>query len=82
MAFLPWPWAHGAVNALKSNLHSLPRQLIDLRMAHADLDARIDQGPLEGMPDDLWRRRLKKRRLALRDAIDCIERTLQPQEPA
>ncbi len=51
-------------------------------MAHADLDARIDQGPLEGMPDDLWRRRLKKRRLALRDAIDCIERTLQPQEPA
>ena len=50
-------------------------------MAHADLDARIDQGALEGVPDDLLRRRLKKRRLALRDAIDCIERTLQPQEP-
>ncbi|WP_418134777.1 YdcH family protein [Acidovorax carolinensis] len=56
--------------------------MIDLRIAHADLDARIDQGTLQGMPDDFLVRRLKKRRLALRDEIDRLERALQPQEPA
>lgn len=73
---------HRTANVLKSNHHSLPRQLIDLRIAHADLDARIDQGTLQGMPDDFLVRRLKKRRLALRDEIDRLERALQPQEPA
>ncbi|HEY9209381.1 YdcH family protein [Acidovorax soli] len=67
---------------MKSNHHSLPRQLIDLRIAHADLDARIDHGAREAAPDEFSLRRLKKRRLALRDAIDRLERALQPQEPA
>ena len=67
---------------MKSNHHSLPRQLIDLRIAHADLDAHIDQGAQEGTPDEFSLRRLKKRRLALRDEIDRLERALQPQEPA
>lgn len=58
------------------------RQLIDLRIAHANLEARIDQGTLQGMPDDFLGRRLKKRRLALRNEIDRLERALQPPEPA
>jgi hypothetical protein len=73
---------HRTANVLKSNHHSLPSQLIDLRIAHADLDARIDQGSLQGMPDDFLVKRLKKRRLAIRDEIDRLERALQPQEPA
>jgi hypothetical protein len=73
---------HRTANVLKSNHHSLPRQLIDLRIAHAGLDARIDQGTLEGMPDDFLLRRLKKRRVAMRNEIDRLERALQPQEPA
>lgn len=73
---------HRTANVLKLNHHSLPRQLIDLRIVHADLDARIDYGTQQGMPDDFLLRRLKKRRLAMRDEIDRLERALQPREPA
>jgi hypothetical protein len=67
---------------LTSNLHSPERQLIELRMAHADLDALIDHAALTAPLDELVLRRLKKRRLSLRDAILQLERSLQPQEPA
>lgn len=64
------------------NLHSPERQLIELRMEHADLDASIDQLSLSTPVDELMLRRLKKRRLALRDQIQRIERLLDPKEPA
>lgn len=51
-------------------------------MEHADLNALIDRCVPEAAPDELTLRRLKKRRLALRDAMDRLERDLQPQEPA
>lgn len=68
--------------ALDSNLHSLSRQLIERRIEHADLDATIDR-MVEAQPcDELLLRRLKKRRLLLRDEIARLERALEPQEPA
>jgi hypothetical protein len=68
---------------LDTNLHSLSRQLIDLRIEHADLDATIDRlVELAPSPDELLLRRLKKRRLALRDRIDRVARDIAPQEPA
>jgi hypothetical protein len=71
-----------ALRPLDSNLHSFSRQLIELRMAHADLDATIDR-LVEVIPrDELLLQRLKKRRLALRDQIARLERLLDPQEPA
>ncbi|CAN7502825.1 DUF465 domain-containing protein [Variovorax sp. LjRoot290] len=67
---------------MDSNLHSFSRQLIELRIEHADLDATIDR-LVEAVPqDELLLRRLKKRRLALRDQIVRLERMLDPQEPA
>lgn len=51
-------------------------------MEHADLDALIDRFAPEAARDDLALRRLKKRRLMLRDAMERLERQLQPQEPA
>jgi hypothetical protein len=67
---------------MKTNLHSLPRRLIELRMEHGDLDSLIDQAGL-GLPDDeLMLRRLKKRRLALKDQISRIEAELEPPQPA
>lgn len=51
-------------------------------MEHADLDALIDLAATIKPVDELTMRRLKKRRLALRDAIACVERELQPNEPA
>lgn len=65
-----------------SNLHSPQRRLIALRMEHSDLDALIDHTPADTVLDDLTLRRLKKRRLALRDEIALMERTLEPDEPA
>ncbi len=51
-------------------------------MEHADLDAVIDRTSEEAPLDELLVRRLKKRRLALRDEMARIERELTPNEPA
>lgn len=51
-------------------------------MEHADLDALIDRCSPDGVTDAFTLHRLKKRRLALRDALDRLERDLHPQEPA
>ncbi|CAG1019212.1 hypothetical protein BURC_04073 [Burkholderiaceae bacterium] len=67
---------------MNDNLHSLPRRLIELRMEHADLDSLIDQASEERPADELVLRRLKKRRLLLRDQICQIEAELDPPEPA
>lgn len=68
--------------ALDSNLHSPERRLIELRMEHADLNALIDATAQQAPADELMVRRLKKRRLALRDQIARLERVLEPKEPA
>ena len=64
------------------NLHSLPRRLIELRIEHGDLDSLIDQAAVTVPDDELSVRRLKKRRLLLRDQIAQIEAELDPPEPA
>ncbi len=51
-------------------------------MEHADLDSVIDQTSDERPADDLALRRLKKRRLVLRDQIYRLEVQLEPPEPA
>ena len=69
-------------HSLDSNLHSPERRLIELRMEHADLDALIDRASQEMPVDELMMRRLKKRRLGLRDQIARLELVLDPKEPA
>ena len=64
------------------NLHSLPRRLIELRIEHGDLDSLIDQATITLPDDELALRRLKKRRLLLRDQIAALEAALDPPEPA
>ena len=51
-------------------------------MDHADLDATIDRLVDVQPVDELMLRRLKKRRLAMRDRIEQLERQTDPQEPA
>jgi hypothetical protein len=67
---------------MNDNLHSLSRQLIELRMERADLDGLIDQTSQERPDDELVLRRLKKRKLMLRDQISRLEAELDPPEPA
>ena len=67
---------------MEQNLHSPHRRLIELRMEHADLDSLIDRSAGGTPSDDLALRRLKKRRLLLRDQIARLEVELEPPEPA
>ncbi len=60
----------------------LKAKLQELRSEHRDLDeaiARLDAAPAE---DELLMRRLKKRKLYLKDRIAAIERALEPDEYA
>jgi hypothetical protein len=65
-----------------ANLNSPERQLIALRIEHADLDAIIDRLADQTPLDQLTLQRMKKRRLALRDQIARLEAALDPREPA
>jgi len=67
---------------LEPNLHSPVRELIDLRIEHADLDALIDRLAHTVPMDELMLQRMKKRRLALRDRIARLESSLDHKEPA
>jgi hypothetical protein len=67
---------------MDANLHSPERQLIELRIEHADLNQLIDRSTDDPAADDLVLRRLKKRRLMLRDQIARLESQLNPPEPA
>jgi len=71
-------------DGLTADQRSTQRWLIELQIEHADLDAAIDQ--MEAAPasprDELALRRLKKRRLFLRDRIASLQVLLSPQEPA
>ena len=59
------------------------RRLIERQIEHADLDAMIDQMAEGHAPlDELRMRRLKKRRLALRDDIARLQWLMDPKEPA
>ncbi len=66
------------------DLHSPQRRLIELQIEHADLDALIDQSSDASTApmDDLRLRRLKKRRLALRDEMARLQWLIEPKEPA
>jgi hypothetical protein len=67
---------------MHDNHHSPSRRLIELRIEHGDLDDLIDRLDPLAPADDLSLRRLKKRRLLLRDQISRLEVLLEPPEPA
>ena len=68
--------------ALDSNLHSPERRLIELRIEHGDLDAVIAVLIIDGHHDELQLRRLKKRKLQLKDYITLLKMQLVPDVPA
>ncbi len=61
---------------------TIRRRIIELQLEHQGLDAMIDSvGPQNGF-DDLQLRRLKKRRLQIRDTITLLQMRLVPDVPA
>ncbi|HZH43152.1 MAG TPA: YdcH family protein [Lysobacter sp.] len=61
---------------------SIARRLAELRVEHRDLDAAIDRLAQDAAADQLTLRRLKKRKLWLKDCIAKLESRLIPDEPA
>ena len=58
------------------------RRIIELEVEHRDLDAVIDLLAKEVLRDELQLRRLKKRRLQLKDHITLLRMQLVPDIPA
>ncbi|GAB2444373.1 DUF465 domain-containing protein [Cupriavidus yeoncheonensis] len=67
---------------MDSNLNTLERQLMELQIEHRDLDYLIDRLAEDPTHDELQLRRLKKRRLKLKDAITLLQLQLEPDVPA
>lgn len=61
---------------------ALSRKLADLRLEHRDLDTAIATLQATIVSDELTIKRLKKRKLQLKDAIARLESALIPDEPA
>lgn len=53
-------------------------QLTQLRVEHRDLDAAIDRLAMDIQADELAIKRLKKRKLLIKDAISRLESKLIP----
>ena len=60
----------------------IARQLADLRLQHRDLDSAIAELQAGISNDELTIKRLKKRKLMLKDQIARLESALIPDEPA
>ena len=60
----------------------LTRRMALLRQEHRDLDSVIERLATDIEADELALKRLKKRKLQLKDQISWIENALVPDEPA
>lgn len=67
---------------MHENLNSIQRQIIELQIEHRDLDYMIDKLSVEASTDELQLRRLKKRRLKIKDTITLLQIQLEPDVPA
>jgi hypothetical protein len=56
----------------------IARSLVELRMEHRDLDAAIERIASDTRIDEVQLRRLKKRKLLLKDTIARLESKLIP----
>ena len=61
---------------------AIARQLAELRIEHRDLDLAIERLVADVAADELAIKRLKKRKLWLKDCISRLESALIPDEPA
>lgn len=60
----------------------ITRQLVELRIEHRDLDTAIGRLSVDSASDELQLKRLKKRKLRLKDMIAYLENQLIPDQPA
>ncbi len=66
----------------KTSVADIQRRIIELEVEHRDLDAVIDILTHAIRPEELQLRRLKKRKLQLKDHITLLKMQLIPDIPA
>ncbi len=66
----------------KASVAEIQRRIIELEVEHRDLDSVIDRLSHDPRPEELQLRRLKKRRLQLKDHITLLKMQLIPDIPA
>jgi hypothetical protein len=64
------------------DVQEIQRRIVELDVEHRDLDAVIDMLTRDGHSDQLQLRRLKKRKLQLKDHITLLKMQLVPDVPA
>lgn len=72
----------GATNMTTPVPEFVQRRIIELEVEHRDLDTVIDAIIFHGHPNELQLRRLKKRKLQLKDHITLLKMQLVPDVPA
>ena len=65
-----------------TDVPEIQRRLIELDVEHRDLDSVIERLILDGHHDELQLRRLKKRKLQLKDYMTLLKMQLVPDVPA
>jgi hypothetical protein len=66
----------------ESTPESIQRRIAELQLEHRGLDAMIDALGHEARFDELQLRRLKKRKLQIKDSIKLLQMQLIPDVPA
>lgn len=67
-----------AANDTIESAEAVQARLVELRVEHRDLDEAINRLTLAPPDDQLLLRRLKKRKLLIKDRISALERLLDP----
>ena len=65
-----------------AELSRIAQRVVELQLEHRDLDAAIDRMQRHRDADELAIKRLKKRKLQLKDCLARLESALIPDEPA
>ena len=68
--------------ATMENAEEIRRRISELNLEHRDLDRAIEALELNPLHDELQLKRLKKRKLMLKDQIFMLQRQLVPDIPA
>jgi hypothetical protein len=66
----------------EEEIEAIKRKIRDLEIEHRDLDEIIGRLSSDAMQDEIQLKRLKKRKLYLKDHITLLERRLVPDIPA
>ncbi|MBX6319306.1 YdcH family protein [Pigmentiphaga sp.] len=67
---------------MDDNIQALKERIIALQLEHRDLDAAIERLAAGPVVDELRLRRMKKRKLQIKDLIVALQMQLVPDIPA